>query len=235
MQTEGTIDELMEAASRALVALDYVGCERRCVEALGLAEAAGEWAMVAAIVLPLQEARRQRRIVATEGVLRIGEPGDGVWPGSWRAQGSGWWVEVSEASVRRVSAARAAMREAGVLGEVMSAVERAGAWVVCGESSGGRVLEVVVDAPDWAWLGSELGPEDAAHDAAAAWLIEASERLGDAAIAAVDEPMGTVERVKAMEAMVGVFDDHEKLHQAWAEAARAADAAGLSRSAGGGA
>ncbi|MEM1208596.1 MAG: hypothetical protein AAGI54_04950 [Planctomycetota bacterium] len=220
------IDEVMERASRVLVDRDYVGCELLCLEALRLAEGAGDWAMVSAIVLPLQEARRQRRLIATEGVLRIGEPGDGVWPGSWRAQGAGWWVEVSEASVQRVSGVRGGMRGAGVMGEVMSMVEREGRWWARGVSAGGREIEAEVEAPDWGWLGGELGPGDGQHEAAGGWLIEASEALGDAAIAAVAEPMGTVERVKAVEGMCAVFDDHEKLHQAWAWAARAAGGVG---------
>ncbi|MEM0914429.1 MAG: hypothetical protein AAGK09_07440 [Planctomycetota bacterium] len=226
MQTEGTIDELMEAASRALVELDYVGCERRCVEALGLAEAAGEWAMVAAIVLPLQEARRQRRIVATEGVLTFGRDGEAAWPASVDAAMAGWWVGVGRASEAGAAGFRRAMREAGAMAEtlVLHAADRG--WRAVGWSADGAAVTAEVAAPANEWLGRSVSPDDAAHDAAAAWLIEASERLGDAAIAAVGEPMGTVERVKAMEAMVGVFDDHEKLHQAWAEAARAADAAG---------
>ena len=71
-----TIPELMERASVALVDMDYLQCEALCLKALALARAAADWAAYARIVLPLQEARRQRRMIALDG--RVGVWVDGL-------------------------------------------------------------------------------------------------------------------------------------------------------------
>ncbi|MEM6333906.1 MAG: hypothetical protein AAF823_11260, partial [Planctomycetota bacterium] len=101
-----SIAALMERASGALVARDYAGCERLCLEGLGRAEAAGEWATYAAIVLPLQEARRQRRIIATEaGVAFVGEAGG-------LEVAEGWWVVVGPLGAEAAGAHEAALHAA---------------------------------------------------------------------------------------------------------------------------
>lgn len=62
----GEIDAIMERASEALVAMDYLTCERLCEQALGLARRADDFERYARILLPLQESRRQRRQIAEE-------------------------------------------------------------------------------------------------------------------------------------------------------------------------
>lgn len=66
MSDANRIDELMETASRALVARRYLECERLCNEALTIARASKDFGRLARIMLPLQECRRQRRQIATE-------------------------------------------------------------------------------------------------------------------------------------------------------------------------
>lgn len=61
-----TIDQIMECASRELAATHYLECERLCVEALTMAREAGDFDRYARILLPLQEARRQRRQIAAD-------------------------------------------------------------------------------------------------------------------------------------------------------------------------
>lgn len=56
----------MEEASAALAAGDYFECERLAAGALQTAFAREQWELVARITLPLQEARRQRRLMAIE-------------------------------------------------------------------------------------------------------------------------------------------------------------------------
>ena len=69
------IDQIMERASERLLAMDYLECERLCLEALAQARAARDFERLARILLPLQEARRQRRQIAMDsGVTVLGEP-----------------------------------------------------------------------------------------------------------------------------------------------------------------
>jgi hypothetical protein len=66
------IDAIMEDASRMLLATRYLECERLCLMALERARAADDFDRYARILMPLQEARRQRRQIATDaGVFVI--------------------------------------------------------------------------------------------------------------------------------------------------------------------
>ena len=64
--TPNPIDVLMEDASRRLVANDYIGSERLCLQALKQARQAEDFDRYARILLPLQETRRQRRQIASD-------------------------------------------------------------------------------------------------------------------------------------------------------------------------
>ena len=68
-------DRIMEAASAALARMDYLSCEDGCVEALAVARQRRDWPCYARILMPLQEARRQRRMIAADGVVRLGSAG----------------------------------------------------------------------------------------------------------------------------------------------------------------
>ena len=65
----------MEQASAALAKTEYFECERLALEALNTAFEAGDFERMARIVLPLQEARRQKRLEALEcsTVIRLNE------------------------------------------------------------------------------------------------------------------------------------------------------------------
>lgn len=60
------VDAMMEQASAALASGDYFQCERIAAEALQSAFARQQWEQVARIAMPLQEARRQRRLMAID-------------------------------------------------------------------------------------------------------------------------------------------------------------------------
>jgi hypothetical protein len=69
------IDDIMEQASAALERTDYLTCEQLCTQALGLARQQHDFDAFARILLPLQEARRQRRQIATDhGVTVLSTP-----------------------------------------------------------------------------------------------------------------------------------------------------------------
>ena len=71
-----TLDQQMETASQALAELDYARCESLCVDALTQAREADDWVMYQRVLLPLQEARRQRRQAALDGPILLGTPMD---------------------------------------------------------------------------------------------------------------------------------------------------------------
>jgi len=72
---DANIDTLMERASQALIDTDYLTCERLSLEALDLARKANDFERIARILLPLQEARRQRRQIAEDaGTFVFGQP-----------------------------------------------------------------------------------------------------------------------------------------------------------------
>jgi len=72
MATTATLDALMEDASRALAEMDYLTCESLCLKALAAAREDGNWAYYKRILLPLQEVRRQRRMIAADGDVVLG-------------------------------------------------------------------------------------------------------------------------------------------------------------------
>ena len=66
MSHAAQIDKLMERASALLEATNYLPCEAACVQALELARQDGDYDRIARIMMPLQEARRQRRQIAED-------------------------------------------------------------------------------------------------------------------------------------------------------------------------
>ncbi|NBC11066.1 MAG: hypothetical protein GVY24_04925, partial [Planctomycetes bacterium] len=201
-----TTHTLMEAASRALAAMDYLTCEARCLEALAQARAAGAWAEYARILLPLQEARRQRRMIACDaGVWTVGQPAD--------------LDRVPEAGCVVVLPPMTAPDAAQLEADAHAARRHV------------EVLHVTSDPAAAQWsVASFRGPSVACALPAPAnqhpdvrWYLEAGETLGDAAIAQVeadgDAPPGSVRRVDRLQAMLAVVVDHEKLHQRLGDAA----------------
>ena len=61
------LNTTMEHASAALQSMDYAACEAGCLTALAMAGNARRWSDYARILLPLQESRRQRRMIAVDG------------------------------------------------------------------------------------------------------------------------------------------------------------------------
>lgn len=61
----------MEQASQALVRMEYLRCEQLCQTALAEARRTSDFDRYARILLPLQEARRQRRQIAVDAGVTI--------------------------------------------------------------------------------------------------------------------------------------------------------------------
>lgn len=209
------LDALMERASQRLTDMDYLGSEALCVEALAMAKQAGNWTGYARIVLPLQECRRQRRMIAADTSVQLGtnacwnDPRDGcvaVTP------------PLDRAAAQRLAADA---RQQGRFVEVLWCAPEPGAKTWTLATVGDIEVSCTVPAPQADWLNQRLADGDEGFLAAGHWFIEASEALGDAAVAQVDAPLGSLERIEALERRVAAVGDHEILHQRLAEAARA--------------
>lgn len=208
--TVSTLDSLMERASRALAEMDYLACEVLCLEALEAARCAGRYGYYARVLLPLQEARRHRRMIAAQGEVLLGSGEPGFDPERWLAQRNQGCILLTpphRPGDAKVLADKA--RAANKYVEVLYA-------------------EDVPSSPRWT-LRSYDGPEVCCEisprvpsESPASWFLRASELLGDAALGGVDDSLQSEALVLELQARLRVFPDHERLHQRLAGAARLA-------------
>ena len=219
------LDAAMERASAALVACKYFEAERACVHALHEARRANDFERMARIVLPLQEARRQKRQLALDaGVIYVVRDLRDV-PKPARA---GFYLicpPLIGLDARRV---REQLDAAQVPAMVLARepTTRAGQWPIV--SVGDEVVVRTRVAPPEggedcleAWARGAFAGEraSAAH---LAWFLAAGEALGDEAIARVKASEPAAHRVDDLLEFLSAFPDHEKLHQRLEEACRAA-------------
>lgn len=203
----------MEKASRALADMDYLTCEALCLDALTEAKRADRYGYYARVLLPLQEARRQRRMIAAAGDIRLGS-GPGFEPGKWLAgHNAGCIVLTHPHSAEDALAIHQRARQNKQFIEVLfadNAPEEA-QWTL--RSYDGPAVSCTIAAP-------------LPGASAAQWFIDATERLGDAALAGVDSTLTGKALVDELESRLRVFPDHELLHQGLADAAKAVRAGG---------
>ncbi|XAL99642.1 hypothetical protein OT109_18940 [Phycisphaeraceae bacterium D3-23] len=213
------LDTLMQTASQALTDRDYPRCETLCVEALALAREAANWTDYARVVLPLQEARRLMRQAALEGKIRLGTADCAGCPDAL-LDGLDAGCLVITAPHSAEQAQQIAQDAAGQPIEVLYAEPAGDAiWTLRGLSGTDYTADRPAPSADWQshWTPGGSGTAlTAAH-----WWMEASEALGNAALASITAEPGTVERVTQIEAALSAVGDHELLHQALADAARA--------------
>jgi hypothetical protein len=226
------LGSIMESASRALAHLDYLGAEAQCLEALALARGQRDWATYARVLLPLQEVRRHRRLIAAEGVVRLGTPSLPGDPLSWLdGLKTGCFVLTHP---HRAQAARIlvqAVRDHRLFVEVLLADNPATdqRWTL--RSFAGLEVTCPMPAPPADWIDRPLrsppprpnppGPWPRPAD----WFIDATEALGDAALAHVPPGLDPAARIAALERCLDVVSDHELIHQRLWDAARAAQIA----------
>lgn len=207
------LDTIMEKASRALADMDYLTCETLCLNALTQAKRADRYGYYARVLLPLQEARRQRRMIAAAGDIQLGS-GPGFEPGMWlQGRDAGCVVLTRPHSSGDALAVHQQARQSKQFVEVLFAdnARDDAQWTL--RSYDGPAVSCTIDAPSPGTSPSQ-------------WFIEATERLGDAALAGVDSTLTGKALVDDLEARLRVFPDHELLHQRLADAARAVRAGG---------
>jgi len=214
------IDVLMERASGALAATRYFEAESLAARALIKARRADDFERLARIALPLQEARRQLRLIATAcGPARlITAPGDVPEPlvdGLYLVQPPLIGLDartLGEAGLRRGAAVVALAREP---------LTRDGLWPMVAVSEISCRCKVPPPVP------LERVEDRSSKDAfggpiPAAWFEAAYEALGDSAIASIDPAEPPAWRVDDCLERLDALPYHERLHQALAQAAREA-------------
>jgi hypothetical protein len=217
----------MERSSRALEKTDYFLAERLASEALHKARARGDFQRMARIVLPLLEARRQKRLLAVEAsggsagsVPIVDDPASAAGDGESPRPGC---VLLQPPAI---GADARALREAADEAEVPTFIltreplTREGLWPVV---SVGAVSVRTRVPPPWPLKRNEkrMTRDDVrpgTHAVPMPWFEAAAEQLGDAGIARIrtDEPAAW--QVDDLIQMIEAFPNHEKLHQQLEEA-----------------
>ena len=212
----------METASQALAELDYARCESLCVDALRQARDASDWVTYQRVLLPLQEARRQRRQAALDGPILLGSS----------MPLSEMTTQVSEIEQGCVVLTwPSTINDARVLNEAVHDRKRpiellfadnasdSKTWRIT--STTGPGLSIDLPAPKSEWIGQWIDPSSVVPPTPAHWFMQASEALGNAALAEIEAEPGSVHYLRALEKALACVDDHEILHQRLASAAKA--------------
>ncbi len=216
------LDNIMEKASESLFKNDYLSCERLCREALEEAKTRAAWPVYARIVLPLQECRRQRRLLAADGVIRLGSEGE--TDESLREKSlcieAGCIVITHPHGHEVAKWIYQAARSSGSYIEILYAdnAADADAWRIR-PAAGSHHVECVLPRPSMAWLNRWFEPGECRR--AADWFITATEALGNEAIGQItgNPSLSDIERLHGYEQMLDVVTDHELLHQYLAQSA----------------
>ena len=228
-----SLDDIMNQASGALAGMDYLTAETLCLQALGEARAQANWAYYARILMPLQEARRQRRIMAAEGILRLGTADLSSPVEAWLELAPTGCVALTQPhtadDARRLhDTARQRRLHVEVL-HIASDTDAA-TWRLHSFHDPKVMCDFPAPPAAWReqWLRADQPPPAApprttagpikAPTTPADWFLAASEALGDAALARLSPSQRT--DVSVLERLLDVAPDHEILHQTLARAAR---------------
>lgn len=227
MPSQMEINELMEQASVALQRMAYLHCEALSLQALAQAREAQDWWAYARILMPLQESRRQRRMIAMEGTLLIApEMDEAQLLAAMGTPAAGAIVLTPPWSTEKVNALAIKLHDQQAYAEVFFARPGESLWVF--ESTGTLHATCEMPAPPGDWLNRPILneqlkslPTDTQQRDPAGWLLAASEKLGDSALAKLDKGQSLAGQVAHLEACLSVVTDHEIIHQTLFETVRA--------------
>lgn len=235
----------MEQASQHLVHRRYFEAEQLCIEALRRSHAIRDYDRLARLVLPLQEARRQKRDLALDAgdVFLV----NGEMPDESRLRPGCYLVAPPRVGVDgRLLREAADRRHVPIVVTVREPTTREGLWPIV--AVGPTTIRTKVPPPPPQPLptvgkggkvkaragtktrkaAAPVDPQPAAPASANValppprWFAEANEALGDAAIANLNPSAHPTSRVDSLIELLEAHPDHEKLHQRLEEAARAA-------------
>jgi hypothetical protein len=202
------VDELMDAAEEALRGSKWFEAERLAQRGLEMARAQDDWAMLARIVLPLQEARRQRLQAAMTPKAKVRLVESEV-PEEATVEAGCYLVQPPA-----VGADARRMRLAALRQEVP-------ATILCREPRTRLGLCPVV-AIGMITVRTKIAPPADWDTPDMAWYAGAMEQLGDAAIAMLDTGLELDRQVDFLISALDTVPDHEKLHQVLADVCREA-------------
>jgi hypothetical protein len=193
------IDDLMEQATEALSHSKYFQAEHLAASALATAHSQGDYDRMARILLPLQEARRQRLQKALDvGKIRIvAEPFTETTKVAAGCHLVGPPLVGAEARKLRLAALEQNVPVAVLCHEPMSRV---------------GLLPIVAIAPG-VTVRTKVRPPRNLKKPDLAWFADSLEALGDAAIQSVDPGIEIERRIDAYLIRLDAVPDHELLHQ----------------------
>jgi len=202
------IDSLMESASRALVHTRYFEAERLAEEALAAARSSGDFDRMSRILLPLQEARRQRVQQALDvgAVTLVTAPITEEMP----IERGCYLIQPPQvgADARRLRL-MALEREIPVAVLCREPKTKLGLCPVVAISPG-MTMRTCVDPPQ-DWDNPDLP-----------WFAQAMELLGEHAIESIDPALAVLKRLDALLLRLDALPEHESLHQALEQTCREA-------------
>lgn len=203
------IESKLDAAEKAMKSSSWFLAEREALAALDAAITAGIHDLAADATLPLQEARRQRTILAIDASHGAPNILDEVEQELETVE-EGVHLLVPHAVAADARRMRVAAQQTQV---PMLAVCREPDTQM-GEVPIVAIGEVTVRA----YVAAPQDPENPGLD----WVLAAHEALGDAAIARVDPGLGGAQKIEALRNALESVPEHERLHQALAKALREA-------------
>ncbi len=215
-----TIDELMERACQHVAAAEYFDAERVCTRCLRGSRSNLDFERMARIVLPLQEARRQRRVAALDaGMVAVVRTRHDL-P---RPLAAGCYLLKPPMIGRDGTSLRETLNRRGIPASVLTRepLTRMGKWPIVGV--GPMVVRTQVEPP-WPVARDETSPSKDTDTRLPPleWFARASEALGDVAIAALAPGDHPHYRVDDLLDFLEAHPEHEKLHQELERACRAA-------------
>ncbi|QQE12401.1 hypothetical protein JD969_02695 [Planctomycetota bacterium] len=221
------LDQTMEQASQALAQTDYLLAESLCLEALAAAKQAEDWNYYARILLPLQEARRQRRIIAADGIIQLGTTKyHGPHLQEWLTQNNaGCIIITSPCKEQDAADLLAQARNQKLHVEVLYAQVDDDNWTI--RIPNYPSIEFTTPAPPPAWCNKpipaamipESGHSIYANGPAGLFLY-ICEQLGNVAIDSLPSDLNHTDRIQALEQHLHAIGDHEFLHQQLTTAAK---------------
>lgn len=217
---DGGIDGLMERASVALEATDYFESERLCLRAMKLARGLRDFERMARICLPLQEARRQKRLIAAAAgpqalIARASDVPKVLQPGLYLVQPP--MIGAEARSLWEL----ADRKRVPVMVLCREPLTRTGQWPMV--AVGPRIFRVKVSPPSpLERVEGKVTKDDWAGVPTSVWFEGVAEALGDAGFAGLPEVEHPDYRVDDLFDLLDAHPLHEKLHQWLAAACRAA-------------
>jgi len=205
---ERKIDDVMAKATEALARTDYFEAERLCEQSLAIARQEADFERMARIVLPLQEARRLRFQAAIDvGKIRIV---DKTVTDEVKVEAGCYLVQPPQvgADARRLRMAALQQKKAVA--------------VLCREPLTMLKQLPIVAIGTGATIRTRIEPPKNPVKPDLAWFVAAFEQLGDAALESLDSSLPGPRKIDALLDRLNALPEHEKLHQALADACRAA-------------